>query len=120
MLFKPQQKLTLVFINELLQTTTTRSIECTRQVEGRQAYRVHGKRKEYFLKLDDRTLAFEGLHLFAQVDGGKSNGCINFISDDPAGLRDKITGGNMNPLFGRFDLILYVKPNNPNMHFELF
>lgn len=124
MLFKDQQKLTLISVSEILQTTARREITCTRQVEDRQAYKARGKKQEYFLKPEPGVLIFEGWSLPYSTDTDTkhfiSNGCINFITDKPADLRQFIKDKNINQQFNRFDLVMYCKPDTVHPYMELF
>lgn len=106
MLFKDNQKLTLVFISSMLATTVKREIITTRQVDGRQAYKARGKRKEYYLKLDNEMLVFDGWQLPYKLDTDTNqfagNSCYNFIAQNWGYLKTFIRDKNLNESFDQW------------------
>lgn len=112
MLFKDDQKLTIISISEFLACTQRREIRITRTVNGRAAYQVKGKRKEYYFDINPETLVFDGWSLPLVIDTDTlsfaGNGMYNFLIQ--ASLQDLITfltTNNINERFNRWADITY-------------
>lgn len=102
MLFKEQQKLTLIIISELMATTVKREIIITRIVGDRVAYRTRTHRKEYFLAVTSDVLVFDGWSLRYAVDVSTANRMYNFVTEKPRDLGNYIHQHNVNPRFDKW------------------
>lgn len=116
MLIRDNQKLTLITVSAFLATTCKQEITTTRQVDGRQAYKLRGKKKEYYLKVDAETLVFDGWALPYKVDTDTSSfegtGGYNFlVTASPTALKMFIISKNINPLFTNWKQINYDLEN---------
>lgn len=111
MLFKDNQKLTIILISDMLATTTKREIKTTRQIGGRQAYAVRGHRKEYYLIITPHMLVFDGWEIPHKVDTETQqfagNGLYNFVTKRYGDLKTFLTTKNLNKRFTGWGKIVY-------------
>ena len=109
------QKLTLVWIDDVMALTHRQEIEVRSVIEpikvgyeGRNTrvgtYRVRGKRKDFFLDLKPDTLVFDGWDVPFKADTEGSgcfsgNACFNLVGD-PAVIREWIETKQLNTSVG--------------------
>lgn len=110
MLLKDLQKLTLIFISPMLGNTVKREIITTRVIGGRQAYKVHGGRKEYILKLDSKTMVFDGWGIPHSIDGHTprifGDKEYRFITNSLQVLKQFVISNQINEHFTGYDSIV--------------
>lgn len=119
MLFKDNQKITIISISDFMATTIKREIRITGTVNGRAAYVVRGKRKEYYFNLKPDMLVFDGWSLPITVDTDttqfKGNACYNFIVKySPVVLHLYLLTKNLNTSFNAWRTVYYELENLRN------
>lgn len=102
MLFKDHQKLTLVFISEMLAQTVVRQILLTGEHNGRQLYKARGRKRSYFLKITHEMLVFDGWSIPYAIDNRVRNSLYNFVTDTPRDLRIYLRTDNLNKTFNQW------------------
>lgn len=119
MLFKDNQKLTIISVSDFLATTIKREIRITGTVNGRAAYVVRGKRKEYYFDIKPDMLIFDGWSVPVRVDTEtsqfKGNGCYNFVvKASPVVLHLYLLTKNLNTSFNGWYSVYYELENLRN------
>ncbi len=112
MLIKDKGKLTIISVSSVLQITVKHEIKLTRVVDGRQAYKVRNRGKEYFLDITPDVLVFDGWSIPFSICGDVANGKLNFTTDKPGDLRQFIDKKNLNANFCWFENVLYREPGS--------
>lgn len=118
--FKNNQKLTIISIGELLGNTIKREVKLTRVVDGRQAYVVKGKRKEYILNNNHTLMIFEGWGIPVTVDTTTTDGNYNFITNKPSELKKYLVSNNINKYFNRWYIVMYDAEADQECYTMLF
>lgn len=119
MRFKDGQQLTIISISPVFNRTHIREIKLTRTIDRRQAYKVKGKKKEYFLDLTPEIMVFDGWSLPIVISETMQYG-YNFLMEDTNGLRKLIGSRHINDLFNKYHLITYASPNEPQSYKFLY
>lgn len=118
MRFKDDQKLTIISISDFLATTIKREIKITRTVNGRAAYVLKGKGKEYYFDIKPDMLVFDGWNIPIRVDTETSqfrgDGNYNFLVK--ASIQDLVYFllTNLNTAFDRWPMVYYELENLRN------
>lgn len=121
---------TIVCISEMLAITQRMEITITGYDNQKQryTYKPKSKRKEYYLypayRLEEH-LIFEGHGLPFVLDSEENdrflgNACFNFLTDNPADLREFLKKNCLTPLEGKQEKILYTTGKGSEDYHPLF